>query len=185
MNYPAILSVGMGLSGEKIDFALDFRYVDYENTDGFETKGWQIAESGPAAGFPTGAVNGFGWENISILSAGLQYKGIDKLPLRVGYTYSSNPINEDLAFFSIPATAVIKNAFQFGFSYEANDNLSLDAVYHYGASGDPTSGPMLNPMAISPTNPYGAVPGTSVSYDMTTSMIMVGVSYTFNKKDTE
>ena len=173
MDYPAILSFGLGYSTDDIDLALDYRMVNYENTDGFEASGWT----------PTASVAGFGWENINIISAGLQYKGIDKLPLRVGYTYSSNPITEELAFFSVPATAVIKNAFQFGFSYEASDNLSLDAVYHYGTSGGSTEGLILSPLAVTPSNPLGALPGTSVSYDMTTSMIMVGFSYTFNKKE--
>ena len=178
MDYPAIMSVGLGYSEGDVDFALDFRRVMYEDTEGFEASGWEFASNG----FPTGAVNGFGWENISILSAGLQYKGIDKLPLRFGYTYSSNPINEDLAFFSIPATAIIKNAYQFGLSYEVNDNWKVDAVYHYGDSNGATEGQMLTPLAISPNNPNGAVPGTFVSYEMTTSMVQFGLSYTFNKK---
>ncbi|MDC9724144.1 MAG: hypothetical protein PSN34_15430 [Urechidicola sp.] len=60
MNYPAIYSAGLGYSKANFDLALDYRYVDYANTDGFEASGWQIADSGPGAGFPTGAVNGFG-----------------------------------------------------------------------------------------------------------------------------
>ncbi|MBI9042577.1 OmpP1/FadL family transporter [Lutibacter sp.] len=177
MDYPAILSFGLGYSTKVVDLALDFRQVDYENTAGFEASGWQMASNG----YPTGAVNGFGWKNIQILSAGIQYKGIEKLPLRIGYTYSSNPIDEELAFFSLPATAVIKHAFQFGFSYPMTDNLMLNGVYHHGESGGKTEGTMLNPMAISPTNPLGAVPGTKVGYEMTTDMIMLGVSYTFSK----
>jgi long-chain fatty acid transport protein len=173
MDYPAILSFGLGYSKGNIDLALDYRMVDYENTDGFSETGWT----------PAASVSGFGWENINIVSAGIQFKGIDKLPLRLGYTYSSNPIPEDVAFFNIPATAIIKNAFQFGFSYEANKNWKLDAVYHYGSSGDATKGQLLNPMFIGAGNPLGAIPGSEVSYDMTTSMIQFGVSYTFNKKD--
>ncbi|NHF59660.1 hydrocarbon degradation protein [Flavobacteriaceae bacterium TP-CH-4] len=169
MDYPAIYSLGLGYSLGDVDLALDYRLVDYENTDGFSTTGWTS----------TASVQGFGWENINIISAGVQYKGVTKLPLRVGYTYSSNPINSDVAFFNIPATAIIKNAFQFGLSYEATDQLSLDAVYHYGSSGDATSGPILNPQFIQNFPPYGAIPGSEVSYDMTTSMMMVGVSYTF------
>ncbi|GAA4939916.1 outer membrane protein transport protein [Algibacter agarivorans] len=171
MDYPAILSFGLGYSNDAIDLALDYRMVDYENTDGFSETGWTT----------TASVSGFGWENISILSAGLQYKGVDKLPLRLGYTYSSNPIPEDVAFFNIPATAIIKNAFQLGFSYEANDNWKLDIVYHYGSSGDATKGQVLNPMFIGAGNPLGAIPGSEVSYDMTTSMIQFGVSYKFIK----
>lgn len=171
MDYPAIYSLGLGYSLGHIDLALDYRLVDYENTDGFSKTGWT----------PTASVAGFGWENISIVSAGIQYKGIDKLPLRLGYTYSSNPINNDVAFFNIPATAIIKNAFQFGLSYVVNDHFSLDAVYHHGASGDKTTGQLLNPMFIQNSPPYGAIPGSEVAYDMTTDMIMVGIGYTFAK----
>ena len=181
MDYPAIISFGLGYSTGDVDLALDFREVNYENTNGFAEKGWQMAESGPMTGYPTGAVKGFGWKNVQILSAGFQYKGIEKLPLRVGYTYSTNPIDEQLAFFSIPATAVIKHAFQFGFGYHFNENITLNGVYHHGASGEKTEGSMLSPMAISPTNPYGAVPGTKVGYEMTTDMVMLGLSYTFSK----
>lgn len=166
MDYPAILSLGLGYSLGTIDLALDYRMVDYENTDGFSTTGWT----------PNASVAGFGWENINIISAGVQYKGISKLPLRVGYTYSSNPIDSDVAFFNIPATAIIKNAFQFGLSYEVSEKFQLDALYHYGASGDATSGPMLNPQFIQNFPPYGAIPGSEVSYDMTTSMIAIGAS---------
>ena len=192
MNYPAIYSIGMGYSKGIVDFALDYRYVDYENTDGFKESGWTIAEDGPFQGFPTGSVQGFGWENISVVSAGLQLSAINRLPLRFGYTYSSNPINEELAFFSVPATAIIAHAFQFGFSYEFSDTFVFDAVYHYGTSSGKTSGLLLNP---TPTamggpwdanlNPLGAIPGSEVAYDMTTSMIMVGLNFNLGGKDTD
>ncbi len=171
MDFPAILSFGLGYSNDAIDFAVDYRMVDYENTDGFAEKGWTN----------TASVAGFGWKNINIISAGLQYKGIPQLPLRVGYTYSSNPIDEELAFFSVSAPAIIKNAFQFGLGYEINDNFTLNAVYHHGESGDKTEGEMLNPMMITGENPYGAVPETKVGYEMTTDLVMLGISYTFSK----
>lgn len=169
MDYPAILSLGIGYSKGDFDLALDFRSVDYENTEGFSKTGWT----------QTASVAGFGWKNISILSAGLQYKGIEKLPIRFGYTYSSNPIDSDVAFFNIPATAIIKNAFQFGFSYEMSKKVSLDAVYHHGTSSGATSGQLLNPMFAQAYPPYGAIPGSNVSYEMTTDLIMFGISYAF------
>lgn len=188
MDYPAILSFGLGYSTGVIDLAVDYRFVDYENTNGFAEKGWKIAESGPMTGYPTGSVNGFGWKNMNILSVGLQYKGIEKLPLRVGYTYSSNPIDSELAFFSIPATAVIENAIQFGLSYPVTDSFMLNGVYHYGFSGGKTEGTLLNPTPDdfggpwnANTNPLGIIPGSKVGYEMTTSMVMIGLTYTFSK----
>lgn len=124
MNYPAIISAGVGYSKSKFDVAFDYRFVNHANTTGFESKGWTN----------TASVAGFGWKDISIVSAGIQYKGINKFPVRVGYTYSSNPIRSELAFFSTPATAVIKNAFQVGCGYEFNSRLNLNAVFHYGTS---------------------------------------------------
>ena len=172
MDYPAIFSVGLGYSKNNFDFALDYRSVDYENTNGFSKTGWTN----------TASVAGFGWKNISIISAGFQYKGFEKMPLRVGYTYSSNPISNEVAFFNIPAPAVIKNAYQFGFSYIFSDAFTLDGVYHYGTSGGKTSGQLLNPMFANATNPNGAIPGSNISYEMDTSMFMLGFSYTFSKK---
>ena len=187
MNYPSIISVGLGYSMDKFDFAVDYRNVGYESADGFAESGWAIADSGPGAGFPTGAVAGFGWQNMTILSAGIQFKGIEKLPIRVGYTYSSNPITEELAFFSVSAPAVINNAFQLGLSFKVSDNFGLDAMFHHGTSGE-TTGSMLNPTPTAfggpwdaTSNPLGVVPGTSVSYKMATDLIMIGASYTFNK----
>jgi long-chain fatty acid transport protein len=169
MNFPAIYSAGIGYSLKDFDLAVDYRYVDYENTAGFEEKGWTS----------TASVAGFGWQNISIISAGLQYRGIKNMPLRVGYTYSSNPISSELAMFSVPATAIIENAFQLGLGYEFSKKFTLNAVYHHGASNSSTSGPMLSPMMVSPSNPYGAVPQSKVSYNMTTDMVMIGINYTF------
>ncbi len=183
MNYPAIYSVGLGYSKGDFDLALDYRYVEYSNTDGFEASGWEIASSGLTAGFPTGAVNGFGWENMSVVSAGIQYKGFERLPIRLGYTYSSNPISDEEAMFSVPATAVIANAFQGGLSFDINKSFRVDGMFHYGMSDGKTSGKMLNPQMISSTNPLGEIPGSSVEYDMTTWMAQFGVSYTFGQKN--
>jgi long-chain fatty acid transport protein len=171
MDYPSIISFGTGYSKEKFDVALDVRQVLYENTKGFSEKGWT----------PTGSVKGFGWKNMTVVSFGFQYKGINKLPLRAGYTYCTNPIDEKLAFFSTPATAVIKNAFQIGAGYEVSEKFTVNGAYHYGTSSGDTKGEMMNPRIVNEANPYGILPGSSVSYSMTTSMIVIGIDYTFSK----
>jgi len=175
MNFPAIFSVGIGLSKDLFDLAIDYRRVFYSGTEGFEAKGWTIAENG----YPDGSVAGFGWEDINIISAGLQLKLIKVLPIRLGYTYNSNPINPELAMYSVSATAVVKNAIQVGVGFNIGDKVAINATYHHGMSGDKTSGQLLNPMMISPDNPYGAVPDSEVAYDMTTDLIMLGASFSF------
>jgi long-chain fatty acid transport protein len=171
MDYPAILSFGVGYSTDVFDITADYRNINYSNTEGFEAKGWT----------QTGSVQGFGWQDVNVFSAGFQLKVVDKLPIRIGYTYGGNPIVSELTFFSIPATAVIKNAFQVGLGYEFNDKIKINGLYHYGKSDGETSGNLLNPMMVSASNPYGAIPGTSVGYKMDTSMLMFGITYDFAK----
>ncbi len=187
MNYPAILSFGMGLSGKKIDFAADVRFVNYKDTEGFAESGWKI---NAANGFPTGAVNGFGWRDMTIFSVGLQYKLLKNLPVRIGYTNNTNPITDELAFYSVSAPAVIENAAQIGLGYTFG-KLDVNVVYHKGFRGNGNTGKMLNPgpnqdlsgngfpegpwNALS--NPLGEMDGTSVSYDMETSMVQLTLSY--------
>jgi long-chain fatty acid transport protein len=171
MDYPSIVSIGTGYSKDKFDFALDVRQVLYESTEGFSAKGWT----------QTNSVKGFGWKDMTVVSFGVQYKGINKMPIRAGYTYSTNPINEELTFFSTPATAIIKDAFQVGIGYQFSERFTMNGLFHYGTSSGATKGEILDPSQVTETNPYGALPGTSVSYKMTTSMVMVGVNYTFLK----
>lgn len=170
MDFPAIYSAGVGYSNETFDIGVDYRYIDYKNTDGFSTTGWT----------PTGSIAGFGWNSISAVAVGLQFKGIPNLPIRAGYTYSQNPVPEETAFFSTSAPAIIQNAVQFGLGYTFNDRFTINAGYHYGFAGE-VSGQLLSPMAIGETNPLGAIPGSEVTHKMTTSMLLLGVDVAFGK----
>jgi len=173
LDYPSIFSIGIGYSKSDFDFALDYRHVKYENTEGFEKAGYTTF----------GTVKGFGWKNIDIVSIGIQCKGIKGVPLRLGYSYNSNPLTEELAFFRFAATAVIKNTFQFGLSMNASDQLRLDTAIFYATSSSETRGPFLNPTLVESFPPYGAVPGTEVSYSFDAAMVMVGLNYSFSGKE--
>ena len=86
-----------------------------------------------------------------------------------------------MAFFSTPATAVIENAMQFGLGYKFGDKFKVDAMYHYGTSDNGSTGQLLSPAAITASNPLGAIPNSSVSYKMDTSMIQITLNYNFGK----
>lgn len=176
LNYPAIFTAGLAYTNDNFDVALDYRFINYEKTDGFEKSGWVTGENG----FPTGAVAGFGWKDVNVVAAGVQLKMIDKLPIRLGYTYSSNPITADNVFFSAPAPAVIKHAVQGGFSYLVNDNLGIHLAYHRGL-GEDVTGQLMTPQLITAENPLGKIPGTEITSKMHTDVLLLGVSYGFGK----
>jgi len=176
MDFPSIISAGIGFSNDMIDLGVDYRFINYEKTDGFEKSGWVIAENG----YPNGAVAGFGWKNVHVVALGLQYKGIDKVPIRLGYTYNTSPVDESNLFFSTPATAIIQNAVQAGIGYNINDQLAVNLAYHHGLEGE-VKGQLFNPMFITPDDPLGKVPESELIARMTTDMIILGLTYGFGK----
>lgn len=187
MNFPAIASVGVGYSTEMFDIAVDYRRVFYSSTEGFDKSGWTMVDDGAGGMMPNGTVQGFGWNDMNVISAGVQLKLVEKMPIRLGYTYNSNPIDEELIMYSVSAPAIIKNAFQFGLGYEINENFTVNGLFHYGTSGGKTTGQMLNPMMISAKEvetpmgpmggPLGKIPGSEVSVEMTTMLITIGLCY--------
>jgi long-chain fatty acid transport protein len=103
---------------------------------------------------------------------GAQYKGIKKNLLRVGYTYNTNLIKPELAFSQL-ATAVIQNAYQFGFDMKfLKTHFKCSISQCKQVSG--TEGPIYNPMLAGQTNPLGRI-RIEVSYKMDTSMVMLGL----------
>ena len=167
LNVPAILSAGVGYSGKSIDFAIDYRRIFYKNTKGYKEKGWNH----------DGSIAGLGWNDVNVLAAGIQLKVVKKFPLRFGYTYSSNPIESDLAMFSMEIPAVVKHAFQMGIGYQIRQNFCLNLTFQHAISAGKITGPILNPTYVTETNPYGAVENMQVAFDNRTNLVVLGISY--------
>jgi len=161
INAPMIASVGTAYTGiDRILIAVDARYLDYHNTKGFSQSGFG----------PTGAVNGLGWNNIFAVSAGTQYKMTDAASLRVGYSFSTNPIPGDNTFYNIASPLVIQQGAYFGGSYNVTQNFKLSLTYAHFFENS-ISGPIITPA--------GAIPGTSVTSKASADSVTAGASFLF------
>lgn len=162
MDFPAILSLGTAYTGlDKWLFALDLRYIDYQNTDGF----------GEARFNPDGSVNGFGWDSILVMAFGAQYQVDDCLSLRGGYAFNQNPISDANSGFNVPAPAIIQHHASLGGSYCVGEDWFIDLAYRHGFENS-VEGPMGHPA-------IGPIPGTSVTNTMSTDSILVGFRVVF------
>lgn len=160
-NAPMIVSLGSAYTGiQRLLIAVDARYLDYRNTTGYSQSGFG----------PTGAVNGLGWNNIFALSAGTQYKLTDFASARLGYSFSTNPISGDKAFFNIGSPLVIQHGVYVGGSYNLTDNFKLSLTYAHFFENS-VSGQFLTPL--------GPIPGTSVTSKASADSISAGASFTF------
>jgi len=84
---PEIISWGIAYKGfERALIDVDLRYFDYKNTSLYGTK--------PIDG-------GLGWSSVFAVAIGGQYQATDRLTLRSGYLYNTNPIKGTDTLFNI------------------------------------------------------------------------------------
>ena len=141
MDVPASYSGGVALTWDDVLWTGDVRYITYASTDGF-------AKSGMDA---TGAVQGFGWEDIWVVATGMQFRPVDRLALRGGYNYTQNPIPDAQSAYNVAAPAVVQHHATFGAGFTFGD-LVLDVGYYHAFNNEIT-GAMVTPQgSINVTN---------------------------------
>jgi long-chain fatty acid transport protein len=163
LDMPGWGSVGLGWNPvPALTVAADFRYYWYADTEGFKL-------DDPTQPFDqTGAVQGFGWENIWALATGLQYELNKTWTLRGGYNYAQNPIPDELSFINIPAPAIVQHHATLGLSVWVTESIALDFSY-YKAFENSGTGPL-----------FGAPDGSTVTNTLSESAFSMG--FTFDTK---
>lgn len=162
LDYPSIISLGTAYSGfDRFRIAWDIRYIDYANTDGFQSAGFDA----------TGAVTGFGWSSIWATAIGVEYAITRNFHWRVGYTFNESPIDQSVMFFNSPAPALVQHHLSTGFTKEFSDGWRLSAAFKYGFENS-VSGPWHAPG-------IGPVPGTNIEASLATYGLSFGISKRF------
>jgi len=160
-NLPSITSIGAAFTGfERLVWAVDVRYFDYENASGFNGSGYT----------PSGAVAGLGWRSVIGVSNGVQYSMTDRLDLRAGYTYVDNPIPSSQEQFNVGTSLIMKNFLSIGASYRLRQNVLANVAYTHGFQSSLT-GPYLTPT--------GPIPNTSITNTTSVDWIQAGFTVQF------
>ncbi len=157
-DLPMIVSVGAAYSGiEDLVVAVDLRYFDYANTDGFGDHGYS----------PYGALNGLSWTNQLALATGLQYRMTDRLLLRAGYTFNTSPYGDADTFYNVASLLDYQHQLGLGGSWELSECVAFHVSYtHYFEWG--STGPIILPT--------GAIPGSSVTNTASADIAALGVT---------
>jgi len=158
MDVPAVMAGGFAFDDGKLLWTGDVRYITYSSTDGFAKSGFDR----------TGAVQGFGWEDIFVFATGAQYMVGDEVAVRAGWNYSENPIPDALSLFNLPAPAIVQQHATFGFGFQAVEGLHVDLAYYHVFENE-ISGPMYGPM--------GPISGSSVSSKMYEDSVIMTFSF--------
>jgi long-chain fatty acid transport protein len=149
IDYPLILSLGLAYTGwENLLVALDVRYFDYANTNGFRKGGFN----------QNGALQGLDWPNLFSMHLGTQYRMSERMYLRAGYAFNESPISSGNMAINIVSPLMIQHIVSIGMSYQLTSNVIFSATYLHGFENSIT-GDLLGPV------PPGSTVGSKISAD--------------------
>lgn len=159
-DIPAIYSWGIAYKG--IDRALidvDLRYMDYANAALF---GQSVAGGG------------LGWRGVFSAAIGGQYALTDRLTVRAGYLYNTNPIPETATLFNVQLPAIITNTLSLGASYSLTEDIMLSLAWVHGFRNSIEGG-------------VEQLPGATAKFDTQTDSLVAGLNIQFGgtKRRTE
>jgi len=124
MNLPMMLSVGTSYDGfDKTLIALDFRYMDYGNTKGFN--GTLEVENGVPV------VRGMGCQSVYVIALGVQREINEKIKLRGGYTFNTLPISAENQMFAVAAPLILKHSVTMGLTYTIPGDIDFSCAGAY------------------------------------------------------
>ncbi len=162
LDFPMVASVGTAYTGiERVLIALDLRFVDFRDTNGFRHSGFDR----------NGAVAGLGWQNVFALGTGVQYQCTDALALRAGYSFNLNPAGNSVTMFNVLSPTIIQHAVSTGLSYNVTKSFKLSLTYiHFFENS--IEGPIITPTT-------GPIRGTDVKTSATADSVLLGATVSF------
>lgn len=137
VDLPMIISAGASYSHcDEWLFALDVRWVDFKNTDGF---------GDPAVFDPTTLeLGGIDQSSVLAMAFGVQKKVNDHLTVRAGYSYNQNPTKNSESFFNVATPLIYEHIASTGLSYTFTEQLAVNVAYSYFFENTRT-GPIVLP----------------------------------------
>jgi long-chain fatty acid transport protein len=152
---PAIYSWGIAYKGiDRTLIDVDLRYFDYANAALF---GQSVPDGG------------LGWRGVFAVATGGQYALTDRVTLRAGYLYNSNPIPEPATLFNVQLPGITTNTLSLGASYRLTDGILLSLAWVHGFRNAIQGG-------------IGEFPGASAKTDSQIDSLIAGINIQFGGK---
>ena len=113
---------------------LDYKHIFYESVGAVGNPSGNLlaCAAGSAAsclGGSSGA--GFGWKDVDVVAVGIEWQATDRLTLRAGYAYNTQPIGSADVMFNILAPGVVQHHITGGFKYDINEKHSIEFAASY------------------------------------------------------
>ena len=136
-DIPENYSLGLTVKvTDALSAAFDYQRINYANVRSVGNPSSRRLPLGSDRG------PGFGWNDVNVYKAGVQYTVNQQLTLRAGYNHSDNPIHSSDVTFNIIAPGVIEDHATLGASWRFSNGNNLNVAYTH-AFHNSMSGPSI------------------------------------------
>jgi len=129
-EWPATLAAGVALyPSERWMLTADVKHIDWSSVMGkFSTSftADNTLSNGPFAGQKLDVEMLQNWKDQTVFSVGVQYRATDRLALRTGASFASNPVPD--MYLNPMFPAITENHYTAGFGYRLSDRSSVSAA---------------------------------------------------------
>jgi long-chain fatty acid transport protein len=153
-SLPEIISWGVAYKGlPKTLIDVDLRYFDYKDAALF---GQSVRDGG------------LGWRSVFAVATGVQYQLSEKVTLRGGYLYNTNPIPSTATLFNAQAPGITQHTLSLGASYHITPDITATTAWVHGFRNAIQGG-------------VEQLPGASTRLDTQTDSLVVGLNIQFGR----
>jgi len=181
-DVPPSLQVGLAVDVmPNLTMMVDYKRIWYSTVDAVGNPSANILNCTPTGvGTPAagagclGADNGagFGWDDISIIKVGMEWRPAERTAVRLGYGYSENPIGSADVMFNTIAPGVVEHHIDGGIQLPIFTNWDLEVSGDYSFDNSVTGFELAG--AGNPTQ--------QIEISMHQYEVMVGMTYHFDGK---
>jgi len=158
LDLPMIISLGAAYHGfENTVLALDVRYFDYKNTQGF-------GDAGFAA---DGSLKGLSWRNVYSIAVGGRKRLCENLTVGGGYQYNPSPIRDSDTGVNVASPLFQQHTLHTGATIHLTPKVDVSMAYTYIVDAEIT-GPIITAA--------GNIPASSVTSSLAAHLVSMGVS---------
>ncbi|MCC2111804.1 MAG: outer membrane protein transport protein [Hyphomicrobiales bacterium] len=111
----------------------DYKHIFYEGVDAVSNSSTNILTCVPGAATCLGGSNGpgFGWKDVDVFAIGLEWDATERLTIRAGYAYNTQPVQSADVMFNILAPGVVQHHITGGFKYDITERSSIEFAASY------------------------------------------------------
>ncbi|ACD89140.1 membrane protein involved in aromatic hydrocarbon degradation [Chlorobium limicola DSM 245] len=140
-EWPATFAAGVALyPSERWMITADIKHIDWSSVmEKFSTSftADNSLSNGPFAGQTLDVEMLQNWKDQTVISVGVQYRATDRLALRTGASFASNPVPD--MYLNPMFPAITENHYTAGFGYRLSDRSSVSAALAWAPEVSETS----------------------------------------------